>query len=68
MMSSRIAFNEATKSYKNKIKKKIRERLCLVQTECLMPHGLKFRRIEIECYENRTTTLKFLTKKEILRV
>ena len=51
-MSVRINFNEATKSWKNKIKKKIKERLYLIQTELLSQHGLKFEKIEIACIGN----------------
>jgi hypothetical protein len=47
-MNRRILYRESSRSHQQRIKKRIVERLSLIQSEILEPHGLKFRRVEID--------------------
>ncbi len=51
-MSRRIKFNDASRSYQNRIKRNLRQKLFALQAEALKPYGLKFRSVEIECSHN----------------
>ena len=51
-MSRRINFNDASRSYQNRIKRNLRQKLFALQAEALKPYGLKFRSVEIECSHN----------------
>ena len=42
-----INFNEASRSHKSRIKATIKEKLLQIQSDILLPHGLKLRRVEI---------------------
>ena len=37
-----INFNEASRSHKSRIKATIKEKLLQIQTDILLPHGMKF--------------------------
>jgi hypothetical protein len=47
-MNRRILYQESSRSHQQRIKKRIVERLSLIQSEMLEPHGLKFRRVVID--------------------
>ena len=51
-MSRRINFNDASRSYQNRIKRNLRQKLFALQAEALRPYGLKFRTDEIEFNHN----------------
>ena len=51
-MSRRINFNDASRSYQNRIKRNLRQKLFALQAEALRPSGLKFPTVEIECNDN----------------
>jgi hypothetical protein len=51
-VSRRIKFNDASRSYQNRIKRNLRQKLFALQAEALKPYGLKFRSVEIECSHN----------------
>ena len=47
-MNRRILYHEASRSHQQRIKKSITDTLSTIQNEILEPHGLKFKRIEID--------------------
>ena len=51
-MIRRINYHEASRPHQIRIKRRIRQKLFQMQNEVLTPHGLKFRKIEIEKSQN----------------
>ena len=58
-MNRRILYQEASRSHQQRIKKSITDTLSTIQNEILEPHGLKFKRIEIDANaQNRIDNFK----------